>query len=117
MRRRKTIEVRPRSWWVVGGERGVNNVALHAPEVHPPDGQGWSRSPVVRDGDHLLAVLRTIEANPLRARLVTELPEYRWSSDQGHGSPLFSPFRESHELGRREADRRAATGRGTDEYA
>jgi hypothetical protein len=38
---------------------------------------------------------------------VTNLLEYRRSSDQGHGFPLFSPFPEWQELGRREAGRRA----------
>jgi REP-associated tyrosine transposase len=60
--------------------------------------QGRFRSPVIQDSDHRLAVPRDIEANPLRARMVTDLPEYRSSSDQalglGRPDPLFSPFPE-----------------------
>jgi putative transposase len=73
--------------------------------------QGRFRSPVVQDGDHLLAVVRYIEANPLRARMVTDLTKYRWSSYQSHGlgrpDPLLSRFPEWDELGRGEVDRRA----------
>jgi hypothetical protein len=54
-----------------------------------------------------VAIIRTIEANPLRARMVTDLTEYRWSSNQAHGFPLFRPFPVWPELGRNEADRRA----------
>ena len=32
--------------------------------------QGRFKSPVIQDDDHLLAVLRYIEANPLRANMV-----------------------------------------------
>jgi putative transposase len=47
--------------------------------------QGRFKSPVVQDDDHLLAVLRYIEANPLRAGLVESAGEYRWSSFAHHG--------------------------------
>jgi len=73
--------------------------------------QGRFRSPVVQEGEHLMTVLRYIEANPLRARIATDLPEYRWSSYQAHGlgrpDPLLSPFPEWRKLGRSEAERRA----------
>ncbi len=47
--------------------------------------QGRFKSPVIQDDDHLLTVLRYIEANPLRARLVARAGEYRWSSFGCHG--------------------------------
>ena len=59
---------------------------------------------------HLLVVLRYIEANPLRARMVADPAEYRWSSFPQHGmgrdDPLLSAFPEWEELGRTEAERR-----------
>ena len=57
--------------------------------------QGRFKSPVIQDDDHLLAVLRYIEANPLRARMVENAGEYRWSSFGSHGDgradELLSP--------------------------
>ena len=47
--------------------------------------QGRFKSPVIQDDEHLLTVLRYIEANPLRAKLVEHAGEYRWSSFAGHG--------------------------------
>lgn len=47
--------------------------------------QGRFKSPVVQDAEHLLCVLRYIEANPVRADLVAEAGEYRWSSFAAHG--------------------------------
>ena len=47
--------------------------------------QGRFKSPVVQDDDHLLAVLRYIEANPLRAGMVERAGEYPWSSFSCHG--------------------------------
>ena len=59
---------------------------------------------------HQLVVLRYIEANPLRAQMVTDPSEYRWSSFPCHGlgrdDPLVSPFPEWEDLGRSEAERR-----------
>jgi putative transposase len=72
--------------------------------------QGRFKSPVVQDGVHLLVVLRYIEANPLRAGMVADPAEYRWSSFQQHGTgrddPLLSSFPEWNELGRTDAERR-----------
>ncbi len=48
--------------------------------------QGRFKSPVIQDDDHLLTVLRYVEANPLRARLVQQAGEYRWSSFANHGA-------------------------------
>ena len=42
--------------------------------------QGRFRSPVIQGGDHLLVVLRYIEANPVRAAMVADPCEYTWSS-------------------------------------
>jgi len=47
--------------------------------------QGRFKSPVIQDDEHLLTVLRYIEANPLRAKLVERAGEYRWSSFREHG--------------------------------
>ena len=72
--------------------------------------QGRFKSPVIQDDAHLLVVLRYIEANPLRAKMVTDPAEYRWSSFLCHGSgqddPLLSPFPEWDELGKTDAERR-----------
>jgi putative transposase len=47
--------------------------------------QGRFKSPVVQDDEHLLCVLRYIEANPLRAAIVAAAGDYRWSSFAAHG--------------------------------
>jgi putative transposase len=60
--------------------------------------QGRFKSPVIQDDAHLLVVLRYIEANPLRTRMVEDPADYRWSSYPCHGlgrdDPLLSPFPE-----------------------
>lgn len=48
--------------------------------------QGRFKSPVIQDDEHLLTVLRYIEANPLRAKLVRRAEQYRWSSFACHGT-------------------------------
>jgi putative transposase len=72
--------------------------------------QGRFKSPVIQDDLHLLVVLRYIEANPVRAKIVADPGEYRWSSFLCHGlgqeDPLISPFPEWEELGRSAAERR-----------
>ncbi len=47
--------------------------------------QGRFKSPVIQDDDHLLCVLRYIEANPVRASVVRRAEKYRWSSFPAHG--------------------------------
>ena len=42
--------------------------------------QGRFRSPVVSDDEHLLRVMSYIEQNPLRANIVKQIDEYRYSS-------------------------------------
>jgi len=60
--------------------------------------QGRFKSPVIQDDDHLLTVLRYIEANPLRAQMVEIAGDYRWSSFAAHGlgrlDPLLDPIAE-----------------------
>jgi putative transposase len=72
--------------------------------------QGRFKSPVIQDDRHLMVVLHYIEANPVRANVVSNAADYRWSSIQmhgmGHGDPLLDTFPEWEELGRSEADRR-----------
>lgn len=47
--------------------------------------QGRFKSPVIQSDEHLLNVLRYIEANPLRAELITCCDDYHWSSYHVHG--------------------------------
>lgn len=42
--------------------------------------QGRFTSPIISDDAHLLTVMRYIEQNPLRAKMVKDLAAYRWSS-------------------------------------
>jgi len=72
--------------------------------------QGRFKSPVIQDDGHLLTVLRYIEANPLRAKMVEDLATYPWSSFPAHGQgtvdPLLDTFPEFEGLGRTPAERR-----------
>ena len=47
--------------------------------------QGRFKSPVIQSDEHALTVLRYIEANPLRARIVRRAGDYPWSSYPAHG--------------------------------
>ncbi len=47
--------------------------------------QGRFKSPVIQNDEHLLAVLRYIEANPVRAGVVDRAEQYPWSSYRAHG--------------------------------
>lgn len=51
--------------------------------------QGRFKSPVIQSDEHLLTVLRYIEANPLRAQIVKRAEDYPWSSYRAHalGTP------------------------------
>jgi putative transposase len=64
--------------------------------------QGRFKSPVIQSDEHLLAVLRYIEANPLRAGLVERAEDYPWTSYRAHGSgetdPLVDPLITYEEL-------------------
>ena len=48
--------------------------------------QGRFKSPVIQNDEHALNVLRYIEANPLRAELVSRVEDYAWTSYHAHGS-------------------------------
>jgi putative transposase len=85
----------------------------HYHKRHRSSGHVWQgrfKSPVIQDDTHLLTVLRYIEANPLRANMVAQLSDYRWSSFRHHGlgepDPLLSPIPEWDELGQSESERR-----------
>ena len=52
--------------------------------------QGRFKSPVIQSDEHLLNVLRYIEANPLRAAIVTRCEDYQWSSYGVHGLGIAS---------------------------
>src|SRR5436190_807959 len=58
--------------------------------------QGRFKSPVVQNDEHVLTVLRYIEANPLRAGIVENAADYIWSSYRVHGlgetCDLLSPL-------------------------
>ena len=72
--------------------------------------QGRFKSPVIQDDDHLLTVLRYIEANPLRAGMVEAAGDYRWSSFPAHGlgrpDPLLDPITVYESLAKTPATRR-----------
>jgi putative transposase len=73
--------------------------------------QGRFKSPVVATDEHFLTVLRYVESNPLRAGLVRDLADYRWSSYRGHGLgealPLLDEAPVWASRGRTEASRQA----------
>lgn len=72
--------------------------------------QGRFKSPVIQDDEHLLVVLRYIEANPLRAKIAKDAGDYRWSSFGSHGDgradELLSPVAAYEALARSAAARR-----------
>jgi len=74
--------------------------------------QGRFKSPVVQDDEHLWMVLRYIEGNPLRARMVADPADHPWSSYASHGlgrpDPLLTPLPEWSQLGVTDGARRAA---------
>jgi putative transposase len=72
--------------------------------------QGRFKSHVIQEDAHLLAVMRYIEANPVRAGRANDLAACRWSSYQHHGmgedDACLSPLPGWEELGRTESERR-----------
>ena len=54
--------------------------------------QGRFRSPAVQDDDHFWTVLRSVEANPLRAAMVADPADYPWSSDPAHAGHQVDPL-------------------------
>jgi putative transposase len=65
---------------------------------------------VIQDDGHLLTVLRYIEANPVRANIVLDPSDYRWSICRCHGlgedDPLLSPIPDWDKLRRTASERR-----------
>ena len=57
--------------------------------------QGRFKSPVIQNDEHLLTVLRYIEANPLRANLVVRADDYAWSSYRVRGLGEADPLVDS----------------------
>ncbi len=47
---------------------------------------------MIQDDDHLLTVLRYIEANPLRTGIVERAGDYPWSSFACHGQGWNDPL-------------------------
>ena len=58
--------------------------------------EGRFRSSQVREDEHFLACLRYIELNPVRAGMVSEPGEYRWSSYRAHGHGVRIRLWEPH---------------------
>ncbi len=54
--------------------------------------QGRFKSPPVQEDSHLWTVLRYIEANPLRAGMVSDPADYRWSSYPTHAGHRADPL-------------------------
>ncbi len=84
-------------------------------QAHGAEARSWSEpldlSPV-HERRHLLACMRYIEMNPVRARIVARPQSYRWSSFAcnalGCDDPLVAPHPCYYALGRDPAARRAA---------
>ena len=56
--------------------------------------QGWFKAFPIEQDAHLLAVLRYIEGNPVRANLVTRAEDWRWSSARTWRESMRSPHLE-----------------------
>ena len=54
--------------------------------------QGRFRSPAIEDGAYLLAAIAYVEANPVRAGMVADAAEHRWSSHPGRVGPAPDPL-------------------------
>jgi len=74
--------------------------------------EGRFRASLVEEHNYLLECLRYIELNPVRAGMVKDPGNYRWSSYQTHafGTPvtMWSPLPQFLELGPNAAQRQAA---------
>lgn len=86
--------------------------------------EGRYRSSLVQEDAYLLACYRYIELNPVRAGIVPDPSQYRWSSYRHNGlgeySELLSPHQNYLELGRTGSERRknyrSLFSRGTDPF-
>src|SRR5262249_56312140 len=94
----------------------------HYHRAHGSSGHVWQgrfKSPVVQSDEHALTVLRYVEANPLRAGIVTDLASYPWSSYPFHGmgraDPLLDELPGWEVLGRDAAARQGRGRRWVDE--
>ena len=74
--------------------------------------EGRFRSCLAQTEDYLLACYRYIELNPVRAAMVNQPQDYRWTSyhanAQGTADPLVTPHEQYLQLGRDEATRHEA---------
>jgi putative transposase len=93
------------------GERHARYVA----DMHQRDCALWEeryQASPVHVARYLLACMRYIELNPVRARVVTSPGQYRWSSFRanalGRKDPLLTPHAHYCALGRDAESRRAA---------
>lgn len=89
--------------------------ARYVEEIHRRDGALWEeryQAFPVHVGRYLLACMRYIELNPVRARVVARPGQYRWSSFRanalGQDDPLLTPHAHYCVLGRDAASRQAA---------
>lgn len=58
--------------------------------------EGRFRSCLVQQDDYLFACLRHIEMNPVRAGMVEQPADYRWSSDRAHAHGAFDTMLTPH---------------------
>jgi putative transposase len=58
--------------------------------------EGRFRSSLVQEEEYFLACLRYIELNPIRAGMVTDPGDYRWSSYRAHGFGIRMRLWEPH---------------------
>ena len=74
--------------------------------------EGRFRSCLAQTEDYLLACYRYIELNPVRAAMVNQPQDYRWTSyhanAQGKADPLITPHEQYLRLGRDETTRHEA---------
>jgi putative transposase len=89
--------------------------ARYVGETHARDGALWEErftAIPAHVGRYVLACMRYIELNPVRARVVARPGQYRWSSFRanalGQDDPLLTPHAHYCVLGRDAASRQAA---------
>src|SRR5882724_11842009 len=63
--------------------------------------EGRYRAAAIDSEAYLLACMRYIALNPVRARMVAHPRDYRWSSYRAHAHGAVDPLAEEHELFRR----------------
>lgn len=74
--------------------------------------EGRYKATLIDSESYLLACMRYIELNPVRAGMVADSAEYPWSSYRfnalGHGDDLVTPHVEFHRLGADDKERQSA---------